>query len=88
MDSIGLVFVHTGTSTPPECMIESLSIAAKVSTCKIYALINAEHTNFLRLELEKRVHLENDRLEFVDLQAIPPSEVSIQFSASAKIDRE
>jgi hypothetical protein len=88
MDSISLVFVHTGGSKPPECMIESVAIAAKVSKCKIYALVNLEHVTFLRAEIEKRIILEKDRLEFVDIKEIPPSEVSTRFATSGKIDRE
>lgn len=88
MHSISLVFVHTGSSKPPECMIESIAIAAKVSTCKMYALVNLEHITFLRAEIAKRVTLVQDQLEFVDIKEIPQSEVSTQFASSAKIDRE
>lgn len=88
MGSISLVFVHTGSSKPPECMIESVAIATSVSTCKIYALANLEHVTFLRAQIEKRVAFKKDRLEFVDINGIPPSEVSIQFAETAKIDRE
>ena len=88
MNSISLLFVHTGASKPPQCMIESIAIAYRVATCKIYALVNHEHASFLDGEIKQRTGGHLERLEFISIENIPPSDVSKGFATSAKIDRD
>ena len=88
MNSISLLFVHTGASKPPQCMIESIAIAYRVASCKIFTLVNNEHISFLAREIKKRAGCDLGCLEFVPIEDIPPSDISKDFAASAKINRD
>ncbi len=86
-DNLSLIFIHTGSRTPPQCMLESIAIACKVTSCRIYVLTNKYYISDLVKEISLRLSSEIGQLKFIDIESIPKGKDSEVFANSSKIDR-
>lgn len=71
------------------CMVDSVAIACQVAPCSnIIALVNHENIEVLSGQLEKRNHIQPQNLTWVSIESLRDQSLSIQFSSSAKADKE
>lgn len=83
-----IVFVHAGDNAPPEYLVDTLTIAAKVAPCSaIYVLLNRLHIAPLQNRLSSLGAHTLESLRIIPIEDIPKSTTTTAYFANCKLDR-
>jgi hypothetical protein len=92
-NQVNIVFIHFGSQSPPNYLIDALLIATRVAIqSKIYILLNEIYINSIKEDLMKQsknsFNQENlNHLSFLKIEDLPKSECTKTFESTAKLDR-
>jgi len=71
MNKLSIVFVHSGISLPPICMVDSLAIAFQIAqTSQIVVLVNKIHILSLQQKLYERHRMLPDAIKWVSIESL------------------
>lgn len=89
MNTLSIVFVHSGTAFPPLCMVDSVAIACQVAPkSQILVLVNEAQISSLKEQIRIRYQLPPESIKWVSIESLGEQNLSSNFSSNAKADKD
>ncbi|QWD70696.1 glycosyltransferase family 47 protein [Polynucleobacter sp. UB-Siik-W21] len=89
INTVSIIFVHSGERPPPHCMATSVAVACEIAPkCNVLVLVNESNLFPLRSQLQSQYKYGLENLQIITIESLSEKNLSTNFTKDAKADRD